>query len=120
MVAFVIAIAKSVLVIAVAVARSTFGGDVVDVRGSIGRVGWRRARVGVRRMRMRSMCRRCLRRPWWSKWVLMGFLDRGGDAAEELWNGEDAQDFGSSGENKSRGGVRVTSWVCFEHRYLTL
>lgn len=49
------------LALVIAVRRLTFGADVVDVRGSIGRVGSRKVRVKVQRRR--SMCRRCLRRP---------------------------------------------------------
>lgn len=42
------------LVLVIAVRKSTFGAGVVDVRESIGRVGWRKVRVRVRRRR-RSM-----------------------------------------------------------------
>ena len=62
-------IARLLLVIAVAKLRS--GGDVVDTRGSIARVGGRKVRLRERR---RSMCQRYSRRPWWSEWVLVGFL----------------------------------------------
>ena len=67
-----IVIAKLVLVIAERKLR--FGADVVDVRGSIGRVGWRKVRVRVRRTR--SMYRRYLKRPWRSKWVRVDFVCR--------------------------------------------
>ena len=70
--AVAIAIAKLVLVIAERKLR--FGADVVDVRGSIGRVGWRKVRVRVRRTR--SMYRRYLKRPWRSKWVRVDFVCR--------------------------------------------
>lgn len=66
----VVAIANVGLVIAAA--KLTFDVDAVVVRGSIGRVGWRKVRVRVRRTR--RMCRKYLRRPWWSMWALMGFL----------------------------------------------
>lgn len=72
-IALVRVIARLVLVIVVG--RLTFGAVVVDVRGSIGRVGWRKVRV---RVRMRSMCRRCLRRPWRLRLILVGLSDGGG------------------------------------------
>lgn len=57
-VAFVIAIAVTIVI---AASRLTFDADVEDGKGSIGKVGWRRGMVGVRRMR--SLCRRYSRRP---------------------------------------------------------
>lgn len=42
-----------------------FDVDVEDVRGSIGRVGWRTGREGMRKML--SMCWRYLWKPWRSK-----------------------------------------------------
>ena len=57
-VAFVIAIA---VMIVIAASRLTFDVDVEDVRGNIGKVGWPRGTVGVRRMR--SSCRRYSRKP---------------------------------------------------------
>lgn len=65
MVATGIAIAIAKLVLVIAGTKLRFGADVVDARGSIGRVGWRKVRVRMRRRR--SMCRRYLRRPWRSQ-----------------------------------------------------
>ena len=52
------------LLLGTVVAKLRSGGDVVDKRGSIARVGWRKVRLRERR---RSMCQRYSRRPWWSK-----------------------------------------------------
>lgn len=48
------------LLLAIGVAKLRLGGDVVDMRGSIGRVGWRKARLKERRS---SMCQRYSRWP---------------------------------------------------------
>lgn len=79
-----VVIAKLVLVIAVTKLR--FGVDVVVVKGSLGRVGWRVdwRKVRVRVRRMRSMCRWYSRRPWRSKWVLVTFRCRGGELLKRL------------------------------------
>ena len=50
------------LQLVIGVAKLRFGGDVVDMRGNIARVGWRKVRLKERR---RSMCQRYSRRPWW-------------------------------------------------------
>lgn len=50
------------LVLVIAVSKPRFVADVVKVRGSIGRVGWLKVMVGVRRMR--RSCQRDLRGPW--------------------------------------------------------
>ena len=59
------------VLVLIVVAKLRFGGDVVDMRGSIARVGWRKVRLKERR---RSMCQRYSRRPWWLNWMLVGFL----------------------------------------------
>ena len=59
------------LLLGTGVAKLRFGGDVVDRRGSIARVGWRKVRL---RERTRSMCQRCSRRPWLLNYVPVGFL----------------------------------------------
>ena len=64
-IAVVVVVAMLVLVIAGRKLR--FGGGVADGKGSIGRVGWRKVRVKVRRMR--SMSWMYLRKPWESKWI---------------------------------------------------
>lgn len=55
-VAVAIAIAIADVALVIAASRLTFDVDVVVARGSIGRAGWRRVKVRVRRMR--RMCRR--------------------------------------------------------------
>ena len=49
------------LLVVTVLAKLRFGGDVVDKRGSIARVGWLKVRLKERR---RSMCQRYSRRPW--------------------------------------------------------
>ena len=71
-IAVVVVIVKLVPVIAITT--WMFGGDVVNEKGNIGTVDWRKVRVQVRmRRRMRQ---RYLRRPWRSMWFLNGFLCR--------------------------------------------
>lgn len=107
-IAIVTVIARLVLVIVVRKLRS--GADVVDGRGSIGRVGWRKVRVRVQRTR--SMCRRCLRKPLRSRWIPVSLWS----VAEEVWTGRDAQQVWSCIKSWSRGGVRVANSVCFNAR----
>ena len=64
-----IAIAIATLELVVAITKLTFGADFVGVRGSIGKAGWPKGRVGVQRTR--RMCPRYLRKPWRPKWVLV-------------------------------------------------
>ena len=52
------------LELVIAETKSMCGADVVDVKESIGMVGWRKVRVGVRRMRKSQ---RYSRMPWRSK-----------------------------------------------------
>lgn len=74
----VIGVVIAKLVLGIAVTKLTFGVDVVVVKGSLGRVGWRVdwRKVRVRVRRRRSMCRWYSRRPWRSKWVLVTFRCR--------------------------------------------
>ena len=53
------------LVPVIAMTTSMFGGDVVDEKGNIGMVVWRKVRVKVQMMR--RMRQRYSRRPWWSR-----------------------------------------------------
>ena len=117
-VAVVIAIVTVIgrLVLAVAVRKLTFGADVVDVRGSIGRVGWRKVRVRVQRTR--SMCRRCLRRPWRLRWILVGLSCRGGALVKRFELVGTLSKSGLCTESWSRGGVRVANGVCFNGSYV--
>ena len=49
-----------------------FGGDVVNEKGNIGMVDWRKVRVKGRMMR--RMRQKYSRRPWTSMWFLNRFL----------------------------------------------
>ena len=53
------------LVPVIAMTTSMFGVDVVNEKGNIGMVVWRKVRVKVQMMR--RMRQRYSRRPWWSR-----------------------------------------------------